>query len=68
MFERKISAIERSKNSVCEISKSAYRKLRFYKWVNRLFKKKSTYQKMLDRSVRWKMQRKLRIKYEIILW
>lgn len=52
MFERKISRIENSKNSVCEISKSAHRKLRFYKWVNRLFKKKSIYQKMLDRSVR----------------
>ena len=52
MLKRKISRIERSKNSVCEISKSAYRKLRFYKWVNRLFKKRSKYQKMLDRRVK----------------
>jgi hypothetical protein len=52
MLERKISKIENSKNNVCEISKSAYRKLRFYKWINRLFKKRSTHQKMLDRSVR----------------
>lgn len=52
MFERKIAIIEHSKNSVCEISKSTYRKLRFYKWINRLFKKRSKYQKMLDRRVK----------------
>lgn len=52
MLKRKISTIERSKNSVCEISKSAYRKLRFYKWLRKLISKKSTYEKMLDRSER----------------
>lgn len=52
MFERKIAKIENSKNSVCEISKSAYRRLMFYKWLRKLISKKSTYEKMLNRSVR----------------
>lgn len=51
-LNKKISKIERDKNSVCEISKSAYRKLMFYKWLRKLISKKSKYEKMLNRSVR----------------
>lgn len=51
-LNKKIAKIENSKNTVCEISKSACRKLRFYKWLRKLISKKSTHEKMLNRSVK----------------
>jgi hypothetical protein len=39
MFEKQINAIEESKNSKFELTKKAIRKLKFYRWVNKLFTK-----------------------------